>query len=513
MTLVVEGLGKAYGPKRVLDSVDLTVVNGEIHALLGPNGSGKSTLISCLSGAVVPDAGSVHVDDVALTHVSPRQAIEAGVAVIYQHFSLVNTLTVAENIFLGAELRVRGRVDRATQRDAAAQLLAPFERPIEPDTRVGDLRVGDRQLVEVAKALHRRPRVLVLDEPTAALGDQETARLGRHLKRLRDDGLAILYVTHIIDEVFAIGDSATVIRDGRVVLAARVADIDPRQVIAAISPPVASDDTQGREDQPQPLNATALAVDGLAVDGIGPVDLSVAKGEIVAIFGLLGSGRTELLEGIFGARRILAGRFEVHGQPYEPRSPSHALKTGIALVAGDRLSQSMFDKMSSLDNVMLPHFHRLARRGARRKGAELSLFHRVADRLGLQPQEPSLRAWAFSGGNQQKLAVGRWLASGEAMGILLLDEPTQGIDVGARADLYRILKDLTREEGKAIIFTSSDPEETIALADRIVVIRRGQTVAELSRRDCDEQSILALAHGAGEAVARESRTTSEVASG
>jgi ribose transport system ATP-binding protein len=499
MALVVRGLSKSYGIKRVLDSVDLVVESGQIHALLGPNGSGKSTLIGCLSGAVVPEAGTIEIDGVPHNRFTPREAMAAGVAVIYQHFSLVPSLSVADNLFLGDEQRTGLRIDKPAQVAGAQRLLAPFGRPIRADALVSDLPVGDRQLVEIAKALRRRPRILVLDEPTAALGDDEARYLGRYLKTLRDEGLAILYVTHIIGEVFEIGDFATVLRDGHVVLRSAVKDIDPPRVITAISPSTStgSSDQRSRRTTGQ----VALELEGVTVDAVGPIDLGVRSGEILAVFGLMGSGRTELLEGIAGVRRVTSGTMRVAGNRYTPGSPRDALRARIALVAGDRRRQSIFDKLSALDNLLLPHFGRLSRWLTRRKQAEVTSFSTIATRLRLEPPHPRALAWAFSGGNQQKLAVGRWLAGAE-MDLLLLDEPTQGIDVGARADLYALVRELARVEGKAIIFSSSDPEETMALADRVVILRRGRLVAELDRDESTERRILGIAHGAEESEQR-----------
>jgi ribose transport system ATP-binding protein len=231
------------------------------------------------------------------------------------------------------------------------------------------------------------------------------------------------------------------------------------------------------------------------VDGVGPASLSLHSGEVLGVFGLLGSGRTELLEGIYGSREIAGGVLRVQGREFEATSPSAALRAGIALVAGDRIRQSIFDKMSTMDNMLLPHLGRLSRWFARRVAAERALFRDTAKAIHLQPDDPNMRAWALSGGNQQKLAVGRWLAALEKIDVLLLDEPTQGIDVGARRDLYDLVRRIAREEGKAVLFTSSDPEETLSLADRVLILRRGQIVAELAREACNEQLILSIAHG------------------
>jgi ribose transport system ATP-binding protein len=495
MALVVRGLSKAYGAKRVLEGVDLAVEAGQIHALLGPNGSGKSTLIRCLSGAIVPDAGVMIVGGDEHHEFDPREAIRAGTSVIYQHFSLVPNLTVADNVFLGDERRTGMRIDHAQQDRETARLLDQFGRSIRPGMLVSSLSIGDRQLVEIAKALHRDPKLVVLDEPTAALGEQESTQLINHLRGLRDAGLAILYVTHIISEVFAIADRVTVLRDGHVVLSDEVSRVNPAQVIAAISPGASSSDEVARA----PLvdgEASVLELDGVRVDGVGPATFNLRSGEIIAVFGLLGSGRTELVEGIYGVRRIQGGELRMRGRPFKASSPRAAVRAGIVLVAGDRIRQSIFDKLSAGDNLLLPHFAGLSRWFVRRSRTERKVFHDTADGVRLQPNNPRVLAWALSGGNQQKLAVGRWLAAIKDVTVLLLDEPTQGIDVGARRDLYELLRRLARAEGKAILFTSSDPEETLALADRVLVLRRGRIVAELPRGECTERLILSIAHGA-----------------
>jgi ABC-type sugar transport system ATPase subunit len=427
---------------------------------------------------------------------TPREAIAGGTAVIYQSFSLVASLTVAENVFLGDELMAGPRIDRAAQEREAERLLAQFGRPIRAEMPVGRLGAGDRQLVEIAKALHRRPKLLILDEPTAALGEQEAEQLGAHLKRLRDAGLAILYVTHLIGEVFAIADRVTVLRDGQVVLTRDVASVTPREVIDAISPRSRQRTAAGTREAITSNQPAALELDRVVVDGIGPVSLSLHSGEVLAIFGLLGSGRTELLEGVYGRRGITKGKLRVGGRNFKATSPRAALRVGIVLIAGERIRQSIFDKMSTMDNMLLPHVGRLSRGFVRRLRTERTVFHDTATDLRLQPDDPNLRAWALSGGNQQKLAVGRWLAALEQVDVLLMDEPTQGIDVGARRDLYELVRRLAHEDGKSILFTSSDPEETLSLADRVLVLVRGQVAAELAPDALDERRLLSIAHGA-----------------
>jgi ribose transport system ATP-binding protein len=495
MALVVRALVKSYGTKTVLHGVDLDVADGEIHALLGPNGSGKSTLIGCLSGSIRPDSGRIEVAGVTYRSLTPRAAIQTGTATIYQHFSLVPTLSVTDNLFLGEETRRGGRIDRAAESRVTAHLLAPFERPITPATIVGNLSTGDRQLVEIAKALRHRPSLLILDEPTAALGESEVGRLMTILRRLRGEGLAILYVTHLLPEVFALADRVTVLRDGGVVLARPVADLDQAQVIAALAPKMRVDPRFEAPSRPQDSPA-ALAVNGLRIGWVGPVEFTLRRGEVLGIFGLLGSGRTEILEAIYGIGRIAAGTIAVNGRPFRPRRPSDALRRGIALVPTDRLRQGILDRLTALDNIELPHVARLAVRLFRRRDRERSEFEQVASRLSLIPDDPDALAWTFSGGNQQKLVVGRWLSPSRRIEVLLLDEPTQGIDVGARADLYRLVRQLAGEDGSSVLFTSSDPQETIALADRVMVLRRGRVIAELDRSAMNERNLLALAHGA-----------------
>lgn len=494
MSLRVSGLTKAFGGELAVDRVDLEVADGEIHALLGPNGSGKSTLIGCISGRLAADSGTMTVGEVTESRFTPRSAFAAGTAVIYQHLSLIPSLSISDNVFLGEEQRrFGGRLDRRTQNRETRRLLGRLGVDLDPATSVDRLSPGERQLVEIAKALRRDPRLLVLDEPTASLGEAEARALGELLRRLRDDGLAIMYVTHLLGEVFAIADRVTILRDGRVVLAAPTSEVSPQDVIRVIAPQGRPSAAQG-EGTAGPKE-TVLQLSGFGADGAGPVNLSVESGEVVAVFGLLGSGRSELLEGLYGVRGPTVGRAELAGAQLIPRSPIRSLRRGLALVPAERGRQGVFSTMSSQDNILAPYVASFGR-FVRRRRRERREFDKTATMLRLKPANPSAPAWTFSGGNQQKLVVGRWLTDISSARLLMLDEPTQGIDVGARQDLYNLVRDFVQRPGRAALFTSSDPDEVEALADRAFVLARGRIVAHLTRSEISSSRLLNLAHGA-----------------
>jgi ribose transport system ATP-binding protein len=494
MSLVAHGLTKAFGGELALDRVDLEVADGEIHALLGPNGSGKSTLIGCLSGRLSPDGGSMTIGDETFGRFSPRTAFAAGTAVIYQHFSLIGALSVADNIFLGSERAVAGRLDRARQSEEAAEILSRLGAYLNTRAPVASLSVGQKQLVEIAKALRHRPKLLVLDEPTAALGELEARTLGQQLRAQRDSGLAILYVTHLLSEVFEIADRVTVLRDGRTVLSAPIAQMSPGDVIAAITPRQGAA-VRHRRRSPENGAAPALELAGFVAPSVGPLDLSVAAGEVVGVFGLLGSGRSELLEGLYGIGGRTGGRVTLGGRRFVPTSPVHSLRQGLALVPAERGRQGIFSTMAALDNVLMPHFAKLGRRWRRNRPRERARFGKVAGLLRLKPAHARAQAWTYSGGNQQKLVVGRWLVEESNASVLLLDDPTQGIDAGARMDLYELVREFTAQAGNGVLFTSSDPEEVQVLADRALVLARGQIVTELQGDEITPRALLDLAHG------------------
>ena len=488
--LRISGLTKSFGGVRALDGVDLTVPAGQVHALLGHNGAGKSTLIKCLGGAYPPDGGTIEVGGTSYNRLTPRESIASGVAIIFQTLSVVDALTVAENIFLGQEWTRHGRIDRRAQEEVAAGLLQRVAAKCSPRDRVGDLPMGQRQLVEIAKALSRSAAVLVLDEPTAALSGAETDALAHRVEDLRTQGLAIVYVTHLLGEVERLADAVTVLRDGRVAHHATVSGRTRRELVEAI----AGRPTEALPKSPRPPAPPRLVAEALRGPGFGPVGLSVAEGERVGLFGLIGSGRTRILETLYGRRRATAGTIRVGDRAVAPTRPADALAAGIALVPADRRAQGLFPSMTAQDNALLPSLRPLSRFGVRGLRSERRVFGALATAVGLRPARPRLPAGAFSGGNQQKLVLGRWINEARQVDVLLLDEPTQGVDVGARQEIYRVVSALAEERGTAVLFASSDPEEIVALADRCLIVARGRIVGELSGTELTEQALLSAVH-------------------
>jgi ribose transport system ATP-binding protein len=496
--LEVVGLAKSYGGVAALRGIDLRIEAGEIHALLGPNGAGKSTLIRCLGGAVAPDAGSLRLQGAELSSLTPRTSRSVGIAIIYQNFSLVDSLSVAENIFLGDEMLAGPFVRKREQRARATELLSLFTHDIRPDELVRNLSVAARQLVEIAKALRHQPRLLVLDEPTASLTEAESRRLGAHLRALKLSGIPILYVTHLLHEVFEVADRVTVLRDGSVVLSGDVENMTKEQIVESILGPVRAAGA-ARASRLPATGEPLLELRALSGHRVDDITLHVDEGEIVAVFGLLGSGRSELLASIFGVQKRERGHVFLHGERIDPADPADAIAAGIALVPSDRIRQSLFMSLPALDNVLLPSVTGLAIGGAlRSRRRESAAFDQVATELRIEPPSPTITPRHLSGGNQQKLAVGRWIGGGQRgrVKLLLLDEPTQGIDVGTRAQLYDLLREFASVGGRGVLLTSSDPEEVLAAADRAIVLARGRVVFDGSTDGLTETRLLDLAHGA-----------------
>lgn len=493
MTFAVYALRKSYGGVEVLKGVDLEVADGEIHALLGANGAGKSTLIKCFSGAIQPDYAVMMVGDDRYDGFTPRSARAAGISVIYQDLSLAMSLDVTDNIFLGQELRTGPFVRKAAQRREAAHWLAQLGSDIKPTASLSELGNAGLQTVEIAKSLRTHPKVLILDEPTAALSEEEAEKLGQQLIEMKEHRLPILYVTHRLSEVFSLADKVTVLRGGHVALHGKVSDFTHDDLVAAIAGEPIKRGRPAVRPPAEVVTHPVASVRGLVASGIGPIDFDVRKGEVLGVFGVVGSGRTELVETIFGGRKRFGGTIALNGEDVTPRSPPDAVQAGIALVPSDRLRKSIIGDLSAGENMLLAAYRAVARLGVRMPSAERDVFFRAVERLNLQPPRMDLQSRRFSGGNQQKLVIARWLNATVNTMLLMLDEPTQGVDVGARRDIYAALR-VTADSGGSVLMTSSEPEELVQVADRVIVLVSGRLAATLETDEISEASLLSIAH-------------------
>lgn len=490
--LSMTGITKAFPGVRALDGVDLDVQEGEVHCLLGQNGAGKSTLIKVLAGAHQPDTGTIHWRGEPVTLRSPMAAMRLGIATIYQELDLVEHLSVAENIHLGHEpTRAGFVVRRRAARTATAALLRRLgHSEIEPGYLVGELSAAQQQIVSMARALSHDVRLIVMDEPSAALDPDEVDNLFRVVTGLTAEGVAVVYISHRLDEIRRIGDRVTVLKDGRAVARGLPAKTTPtREVVTLMT---------GRDVEyvfpPRPAEPfagePALEVRGLTRSGeFDPLDLVVRPGEIVGIAGLVGSGRSEILETVYGARKPDAGHVLVGGRPIRTGSVRAAVRAGIGLAPEERKAQALLMLESVTRNVSVSTLSRFARAGWIDRRAELGAARAATRELSLRPDNPAVPVRTLSGGNQQKAVLARWLLRG--CRVLLLDEPTRGVDVGARAELYAVVRRLA-DEGLAVLLVSSEVPEVLGLADRVLVLREGHVVHEAPARELDEHRVLDL---------------------
>ncbi|GAB2451232.1 sugar ABC transporter ATP-binding protein [Xylanimonas ulmi] len=487
-TAVVEmrGITVRFGEVLALDGVDLTLRRGEVHALMGENGAGKSTLIKTLTGVYQPTAGSVAVEGRPVAFSGPGDAQAAGVSTVYQEVNLCENLSVAENVMLGAEARRAGCVDWRTTRRRAADLLARLDVRIDPASSLGAHSLAVQQLVAICRSLVVDPRVLVLDEPTSSLDADEVERLFRVVRRLRDDGVAILFVSHFLEQVYAISDRMTVLRNGRLVGEFRTAELPRRELVRHMIGGSLEVLEQIDQAPRRAVVAGAGARPVLQAVGLGrkgaiqPFDLDVHTGEVVGLAGLLGSGRTELARLLTGADRADSGRLRVDGRAVRFGAPRAALRRKIAYSSEDRKGEGIVGDLTVRENIVLAL---QADRGwARRLPAPLvdEIVERYITTLAIRPANPDALARNLSGGNQQKVLLARWLAT--APRVLVLDEPTRGIDVGAKAEIQRLVADLA-SQGMAVVFISAELEEVLRLSHRVAVLRDRAKVGELDNTD------------------------------
>ncbi|NJC09474.1 L-arabinose ABC transporter ATP-binding protein AraG [Polymorphobacter fuscus] len=491
MTALLEyaGVGKVFPGVVALDGVSFTVAGGEIRALIGENGAGKSTLLKILSGQYQPDSGTLLVDGVARRFAAPRDSRDAGIAIIHQELQLAPDLSVAENLMLGALPGRFGLVDRRALRRQALAVLERLGEPIDPDSRLGDLPIGRRQMVEIGRALLRDARVIAFDEPTSSLSARETTRLMAIIRQLRAEGRAIIYVSHRMEEVFALADSATVLRDGRHVFdAAPVGPDDEGRLLSAMAGRTIADIYDWRA---RASGDMAIALDAITGPGVtAPVTLSVARGEILGFFGLVGAGRSELFRLVFGAVPPASGAVAVGGAPLRPGDPRAAIAAGLALCPEDRKEEGIVPLASVRENVALAWRNRAGATPLLQDRAEKAASTDRIAQMRVKTASPEVAISTLSGGNQQKAIIARWLMADAR--VLLLDEPTRGIDVGARQEIYAHMYRFA-EAGGAILFASSDMPEVLGVADRIVVMREGAISGIVARGDATPERLLRLA--------------------
>jgi len=489
--LQMKGITKAFPGVLALDNVDFDVRSGEVHALLGENGAGKSTLSKIMTGVYQEDAGEILVRGRPVKIRTPLEAQRLGIRIIHQEFTLINDMTVAENIFLDAMgERMWGWVPYRRFRAEARAILERLGVDISPDALVRDLSVAEQQIVEIARALREDAAVIIMDEPTAALSDAEVERLFAIIRQLRDEGAGIVYISHKLEEIFAIADRATVLRDGRVVGVRPVAELDRDEIVRMM---VGRPLTKLYVRTHVPTREPALEVEGLTVPGrVFGASFVVHKGEVVGITGLLGAGQPYLVRAIFGAIPKSAGVIRLRGRPVDIRSPHDAIRHGIALLTENRKEEGLVLGMPVVANVSLASIEKVTRLGFIERRKERERARRYVEQLRIRTPGIDHEVENLSGGNQQKVVLAKWLAT-EA-DVIIMAEPTRGIDVGAKAEVYRFIDELAGQ-GKAIVLVSSELPEVINLSDRIYVMHEGRIVAELDAATATQEQIGMYATG------------------
>ncbi len=487
LLLSVQGATKIYGRHRALNNVDFQLHAGEVHCLVGENGAGKSTLTKILSGAITPEAGTITIRGTTLKSLSPRQSMEMGISTVYQEAELIESLTVADNIFLGDERRSAFpvMVDTRSQNTRARQIIELLHLDLEPTAVVEDLSSAQKQMLQIAKALYRDAKVLIMDEPTSSLGLEETRSLMDLIRNLKSKGIGIIYISHYLEEIFEIGDTITILKDGESMGTTAARDIDVETVIRRM---VGRDQSLYYTRERVPVDGVQVELRHISRRGVvDDVSFDVRRGEIFGIGGLVGSGRSELVNLVFGADSRDRGEIVINGKAVNVRNPGSAIRAGICLITEDRKKYAMLGDRSVIENITIVH-NEFFGPPVLNLGAERRLAERMIGRLSIAVADSATQTIAeLSGGNQQKAVVSRWLLS-EAT-LYIFDEPTKGVDVGARAEIYSIMVELARA-GKSIIMVSSDMPELLSMSDRIGVMRGGRMTRIVENANVAEEELI-----------------------
>jgi ribose transport system ATP-binding protein len=484
----MRGISKAFDSNVVLTGVDFEVAPGEVHALAGGNGAGKSTLMKILQGVYTKDDGTIRINGREVTFSSIHDAKAAGIGMVFQEFSLVPSLTVAQNIFLTTEPLGRGIFIRDGEaRDKAREVFRQLEVDVDPGARVGDLGTAYWQLTEIAKAMAQDARVLIMDEPSASLARHEAEQLFELVARLKAQGISIIYISHRMEEVYRIADRITILRDGRNLLTQRLTDVTPEQIVEGI----VGQQIEGMAYQERSSSAereVLLEASGLTAGSrVQNVSFTLHRGEIIGLAGLMGSGRTELARCLFGIDKLDSGEVRVRGERVDLSDPRQAIKAGLALIPEDRRAQGLVLDHSVRDNLLLPLLKKIERGLLLDDGAGKTLATSLIERFAVKVANPGRPVRLLSGGNQQKVVIAKWL--GTDPDVLIMDEPTAGVDIGTKTEILTMIRNLA-EEGKAVIVISSEYAEMLAVSDRVLILRDGTIQQELARKDiADEESL------------------------
>lgn len=488
--LQMNDIDKSFPGIQALDGVDLSVYSGEVHAIVGENGAGKSTLMKILAGLYLPDNGVIKIDDARVTLPDPIASRRQGIAMVYQELNLVPDLSVAENIALGSMESRFGFHLRKETTQRAQKILQLFDARISPAAKVGTLSVSQQQLVEIAKAYAAEPRIMVLDEPTSSLSEHEAQALFHVINTLRAEGIAVIYISHRLREVLELADRVTVLRDGRLIEARTVEGLTSSAMIELMVGRELADVFPKREVE---IGEVVLEAEGLTRAGeFQDIDFTVRAGEIVGFAGLVGAGRTEVARALFGLDKLDSGKIRINGNEVDTSSPKRAIAAGVAYVPEDRKRDGIIPALPIQHNITLGILRRIRRFGWIPRRAERRIARERVEEMRVSPPTIDNRVDALSGGNQQKVVIGKWLAAEPS--VLLLDEPTRGVDVGAKADLHELIGELAAQ-GTAVLMISSELPEVLSVSDRIYVLCEGRITAEFSREEANESVIMHAATG------------------
>ncbi|ODA42454.1 sugar ABC transporter ATP-binding protein [Desulfosporosinus sp. BG] len=489
--LTMKGINKSFSGVKVLEDVQFSLRQGEVHALMGENGAGKSTLMKILSGIYSKDTGSIQIHGKESVASSPKTAQALGVAIIHQELNMIPDLSIIENMFLGREFKWgrTGFVNWPRMRSEAKNFLQQLGMELNPDIRAGELSVGQQQMVEIAKALSMQAKILVLDEPTAALTKREIEKLFQLIANLKTQGVGMIYISHRMEEIFQISDRITVLRDGRYI---GTRDTDVTTMDELVQMMVGREIKERFPKVEKEIGAECLRAEGLEQEGkLYDINFSVRAGEILGIAGLMGAGRSELAKALFGVGKY-QGKIFVNGRAVSIKNPQEAIKAGLALITEDRKGEGLVSDLSVSENLALPNLRSLSRFGFISHRMEQKFVEDSIKKLNVKAHHPGQWVSSLSGGNQQKVVIGKWLAT--QPNVLILDEPTRGVDIGAKREIYDLMNQLV-QKGVAIVMISSELPEVLGMSDRVLVMQEGRITGEFLRENATQETIMRAATG------------------